>query len=49
VTERKPERYIVSASAIVPARRERVYSLIANYRDGHPRILPKQFSNLVVE
>ena len=26
-----------------------MYSLIANYRDGHPRILPKQFSNLVVE
>jgi len=49
VTERKPERYVVSASAIIPARRERVYSLIANYRDGHPRILPKQFSNLVVE
>jgi hypothetical protein len=45
----KPERHIISASAIIPARRERVYSLIANYRDGHPRILPKQFSNLTVE
>ena len=33
----------------IPARRERVYSLIANYNDGHPRILPKQFSDLVVE
>jgi hypothetical protein len=49
VTERKPQRYVVSASAIIPARGERVYSLIANYRDGHPRILPKQFSNLIVE
>jgi len=39
----------VSASAVIPARRERVYSLIANYNDGHPRILPKQFSGLVVE
>lgn len=43
------EKHRVSASAVIPARRERVYSLIANYRDGHPRILPKQFSNLVVE
>ena len=45
----KPEKHIVSASATIPARRERVYSLIANYKDGHPRILPKQFSSLVVE
>ena len=45
----KPEKHVVSASANIPARRERVYSLIANYRDGHPRILPGQFSNLVVE
>jgi len=45
----KPERHTVSASAVIPARRERVYSLIANYNDGHPRILPKQFSSLVVE
>jgi polyketide cyclase/dehydrase/lipid transport protein len=45
----KPEMHIVSASATIPARRERVYSLIANYKDGHPRILPKQFSSLVVE
>ncbi|HEV2396518.1 MAG TPA: SRPBCC family protein [Candidatus Sulfotelmatobacter sp.] len=47
--ENKPERHIVSASAMIPARRERVYSLIANYRDGHPRILPKQFTSVVVE
>src|ERR1700751_5363941 len=45
----KTEKHIISASAIIPARRERVYSLLANYRDGHPRILPKQFSGLVVE
>jgi len=45
----KSEKYVISASAVVPARRERVYSLIANYNDGHPRILPKQFSNLTVE
>lgn len=45
----KPKKHTVSASAIIPARRERVYSLLANYRDGHARILPKQFSDLVVE
>jgi hypothetical protein len=45
----KPERHIISASAVIPARRERVYSLIANYNDGHQRILPKQFTGLVVE
>ena len=45
----KPDKHIVSASATIPARRDRVYSLIANYNDGHPRILPKQFSSLVVE
>lgn len=45
----KPEKHVISASAIIPARRERVYSLIANYNDGHQRILPKQFSGLTVE
>jgi len=41
--------YSISESAIIPARRERVYSILANYNDGHPRILPKQFNSLVVE
>lgn len=45
----KPEKHIISASATIPARRERIYSLIANYNDGHPRILPRQFTSLVVE
>lgn len=45
----KTEKHSVSVSAIIPARRERVYSLLANYRDGHARILPRQFSELVVE
>ena len=47
--DNKPEKHTISASALIPARRERVYSLIANYKDGHPRILPKQFKGLVVE
>ncbi|HTW30489.1 MAG TPA: SRPBCC family protein [Candidatus Sulfotelmatobacter sp.] len=45
----KHEKHIISASAIVPARRERVYALIANYRDGQARILPRQFTGLTVE
>ena len=45
----RSEKHTVSASAVIPARRDRVYSLISNYNDGHPRILPKQFSGLVVE
>ena len=45
----KPARHVIAQSAIIPARRERVYSLIANYHDGHARILPRQISGLVVE
>jgi hypothetical protein len=45
----KSDKHIITASAIIPARRERVYSLLANYQDGHPRILPRHFSDLVVE
>ncbi len=45
----KPEKHSISASAVIPARRERVYALISDYRDGHQRILPKQFTGLLVE
>jgi Polyketide cyclase / dehydrase and lipid transport len=45
----KPEKHEVAVSAVIPARRERIYSLLANYHDGHPRILPKQFTHLTVE
>ncbi len=45
----KPTRHVVSASALIPARCERVYSLLANYRDGHPRIVPRQITDIVVE
>jgi hypothetical protein len=45
----KTERHVIRASAVIPARRERIYSLLSNYLDGHSRILPKQFSGLVVE
>ncbi len=45
----KAEKHVVSASAVIPARHDQIYSLLANYHDGHPRIVPKQFSNLAVE
>ncbi len=40
---------MISASATIPAPPRFVYSIIANYQDEHPRILPSQFSNLAVE
>jgi hypothetical protein len=49
MNDHRPDKHTITASAIIPARRERVYSLIANYNDGHPRIVPKQFSDMVVE
>ncbi|MGH9647291.1 MAG: SRPBCC family protein [Bryobacteraceae bacterium] len=49
MSDRTSARHTITASANIPARRERVYALIANYRDGRPRILPRQFKNLVVE
>lgn len=49
MNDNKPAKHLITASAVIPARRERVYALIANYHDGHPRIVPKQFSGLVVE
>jgi hypothetical protein len=42
-------KHVISASAVIPARRERVYALLADYQNGHPRILPKQFTSLIVE
>lgn len=42
--------YRIQVSARVHAPPDLVYRLIADYRDGHPRIVPpKYFSNLVVE
>lgn len=49
MNENKPDKHTVSVSAIIPARRDRVYALLANYNDGHPRILPRQFGDLIVE
>ena len=43
------ERHTVSVSAQIPAAPTRVYAILANYIDEHPRILPPEFSGLVVE
>jgi len=42
-------RYEVSATARIPASAQVTYGIIADYRVGHPRILPPEFSGLVVE
>jgi hypothetical protein len=40
----------VQESAVIHAPAARIYGILADYRDGHPRILPKSyFSNLEVE
>jgi hypothetical protein len=41
-------RLHASAERIVPAPAAAVYALLADYRDGHPRILPPAFANLTV-
>ena len=42
--------YTVTASALVEASAETVYAILADYRDGHPRILPRSyFTSLAVE
>jgi hypothetical protein len=43
------DSYVVTVSARLAAPSERVYSVIADYHRGHPRILPKQFTGLTVE
>jgi hypothetical protein len=40
--------FIVSAEANIPAPPERIYRIIADYRNGHARMLPAQFSRLTV-
>jgi len=44
-----PTKYRVEASAHIDAPPARVYGIIADYRVGHPSILPKPFKNFVVE
>jgi hypothetical protein len=40
----------VTSSRLIEATTDRVYSVLADYRNGHPKILPKKyFSDLTVE
>ena len=39
----------IEESADIAAPPARVYAIVADYHAGHPRILPKQFHDLVVE
>ena len=41
--------FTVTASAHIDAPPARVYSIIADYQTGHPKILPRPFRNFVVE
>jgi uncharacterized protein YndB with AHSA1/START domain len=43
-------QHTISAAALIPAPPQQVYTIIADYRDGHPHILPKpHFVSLAVE
>ena len=41
-------KYIVEADAVVSAPAQKVYALLADYRTGHPRVLPPAFTALKV-
>ena len=42
-------QHVILASTTLAASRERGYSTLADYREGHPSILPPQFTSMVVE
>jgi Polyketide cyclase / dehydrase and lipid transport len=42
-------KHLVSSSALIDATPRRVYAVIADFRNEHSHILPKQFSHLEVE
>src|SRR5215470_8012651 len=41
--------HAISASRIIAAPPERIYSILSDYREGHPSILPHQFTSMTVE
>ena len=45
----RSQRHLVTAVASISAAPERVYAIIADYRTGHPRIVPDAFSDMTVE
>jgi hypothetical protein len=46
---RERNSHLVKAAAWIDASPERVYAIIADYRHGHPSILPAVFDGLTVE
>ena len=42
-------KHVVAVSARIGAAPAKVYGIIADFREGHPRIIPKEFSDLTVE
>jgi len=49
VPEKATRKHIVTVAAQIHAAPARVYGIIADYRNGHPSILPDAFSGLTVE
>lgn len=43
------QSYIAAMSATIKAPATQVYAILADYHQGHPQILPKQFTGLTVE
>jgi hypothetical protein len=43
------QKHVITTTALVAAPPARVYSIIADYREGHPNILPREFSEMKVE
>ena len=43
------EKHVIAASAEMRGDPRRVYEILADYQEGHPRILPPQFQRLQVE
>jgi hypothetical protein len=50
MSEAKMSHIIVEEEALIQAEAADIYRILADYRDGHPKILPKEyFTELVVE
>lgn len=49
MTARRSKPVQVKVTRMVAAPASRVYSVLADYRTGHPRILPRAFQDLTVE
>jgi hypothetical protein len=41
--------HVISASKTIAAPPQRIYSILADYHEGHPSVLPRQFTSMTVE